>query len=36
MSGGHFDYDQYKIEQIADSIERVIKGNKKGIHKNYK
>ena len=31
MSGGHFDYDQYKIEQIADSIERVIAGNKKEV-----
>jgi len=24
MSGGHFDYDQYKIGYIADSIEQVI------------
>ena len=31
MSGGHFDYDKYKIEQIADSIERVIAGNKKEV-----
>ena len=31
MSGGHFDYEQYKLEQIADSIERVIEGNKKEV-----
>ena len=31
MSGGHFDYGQYKLEQIADSIERVIEGNKKEV-----
>ena len=24
MSGGHFDYDQYKIGDIADSIEQLI------------
>lgn len=24
MSGGHFDYDQYKIGYIADSIEQII------------
>lgn len=24
MSGGHFDYQQYHIEDIADSIEREI------------
>lgn len=27
MSGGHFDYDQYKIGYIADSIERLIERN---------
>ena len=27
MSGGHFDYDQYKIDQIADSIETLIYNN---------
>lgn len=27
MSGGHFDYNQYKIEDIADSIERLIERN---------
>ena len=31
MSGGHFNYDQYKLEQITDSIERVIEGNKKEV-----
>lgn len=24
MSGGHFDYAQYKIEQIADQVEQLI------------
>lgn len=27
MSGGHFDYDQYKIGYIADSIERLVLNN---------
>ena len=27
MSGGFFDYDQYKIGYIADSIERLIEQN---------
>jgi hypothetical protein len=27
MSGGHFDYDQYKIGYIADSIESLIEKN---------
>ena len=27
MSGGHFDYDQYKIGYIADSIEYMIEKN---------
>lgn len=27
MSGGHFDYDQYKIGYIADSIEQLILTN---------
>ena len=27
MSGGHFDYDQYKIGDIADSIEQLIFDN---------
>jgi hypothetical protein len=31
MSGGHFDYDQYRITTIADSIESVIEKNKKPI-----
>lgn len=26
MSGGRFDYKQYHINEIADSIERVLKG----------
>ena len=31
MSGGHFEYEQYKITTIADSIESVIEKNKKPI-----
>jgi len=27
MSGGHFDYDQYKIGYMADSIEKLIEQN---------
>lgn len=27
MSGGHFDYDQYKIGYIADSVEQLIRTN---------
>lgn len=27
MSGGHFNYEQYKINDIADSIERLIETN---------
>jgi hypothetical protein len=27
MSGGHFEYNQYKIEEIARDIERLIKEN---------
>ena len=26
MSGGHFDYSQYRIQEIADSAERYLKG----------
>lgn len=29
MSGGHFNYDQYKIGYIADSIEQLIYDNNK-------
>lgn len=29
MSGGYFDYDQYRIRQIADSLETVILNNGK-------
>lgn len=42
MSGGHFDYQQYKLIQIADGIEQIIidnesnetneYGDKKGSH----
>lgn len=27
MSGGHFNYDQYKIQQIADQVENLIQHN---------
>lgn len=27
MSGGHFSYDQYKLEYIADEIEQLILSN---------
>lgn len=27
MSGGHFDYDQYRISQIADEVEQLILNN---------
>jgi hypothetical protein len=27
MSGGHFNYDQYKLEYIADSIQELIASN---------
>ena len=29
MSGGHFDYDQYRIGQIAESIQSIIDKNGK-------
>ena len=27
MSGGYFDYNQYKISEIADDVEQLILGN---------
>ena len=27
MSGGHFDYQQYRITDIADEVERLIRDN---------
>lgn len=27
MSGGHFNYDQYKIDKIADQVEQLIRSN---------
>lgn len=33
MSGGHFNYDQYRIDGIIDSIERIIERNRKPISK---
>jgi hypothetical protein len=29
MSGGHFDYNQYKIREIADEIDQLIRKNGK-------
>ena len=31
MSGGHFDYDQYRIQNIADSVDQLIRQNGKVI-----
>ena len=31
MSGGHFDYQQYRIDEIADSIEYEIRHNENGM-----
>jgi hypothetical protein len=31
MSGGHFDYDQYRIQKIADSVDQLIRQNGKVI-----
>ena len=28
MSGGHFNYDQYRIDQIAEDIAQIIRNNK--------
>lgn len=30
MSGGHFDYSQYRLEDIASEIDRYIKNNEYG------
>lgn len=30
MSGGHFNYAQYKINEIVDSIEKLIEDNEDG------
>lgn len=35
MSGGHFDYNQHKIGEIADMIERQIADNEYSEHKFY-
>lgn len=29
MSGGHFDYNQYRIRDISDSVEQLIRNNGK-------
>jgi hypothetical protein len=29
MSGGHFDYKQYQIREIADNVEQIIRNNNK-------
>lgn len=36
MSGGHFDYNQYKIGYIADEVEQLIERNGKEIPKQYR
>lgn len=39
MSGGYFDYNQYRLEEIADEIGRLIENNNKvedfGFARNY-
>lgn len=35
MSGGHFDYLQYHISQIADQVACLIDNNNKEIHNEY-
>ena len=39
MSGGHFNYNQYKIQQMADDLEQLILDNNKeneyGYTRNY-
>ena len=35
MSGGHFNYDQYKIDQIADDIQLLIDTNDSTEHDQY-
>jgi hypothetical protein len=36
MSGGRFDYDQYKLQQIADDIEQFILDNEESTDWDYK
>ena len=36
MSGGSFDYNQYKLEMIADEIENIIENNEKETEWGYK
>ena len=34
MSGGYFNYDQYRIQQIADDLEQLIlDNNKENVHR---
>ncbi|NCO32055.1 hypothetical protein GW891_04755 [bacterium] len=35
MSGGHFDYNQYKIEEIANEIQDIINNNGKNIINSF-
>jgi len=35
MSGGHFDYKQYNIEEIADEIEEMIASNDEARGEGY-
>jgi hypothetical protein len=34
MSGGHFDYNQYQINDIADEIDSIVRKNGKELTKN--
>lgn len=36
MSGGRFNYDQYKIGHIAESIESIIERNRKPVEKSHR
>lgn len=35
MSGGHFDYDQYRINDIVDKIEEIVRTNSEVEYYNY-
>jgi hypothetical protein len=35
MSGGHFQYEQYKISQIADEVEQIIRSLLHGVTRRH-
>lgn len=35
MSGGKWDYDQYKIDMIAESLESIIRRNNPNVEQSY-